>query len=140
MEKVVAKNVDEYIAGFPKETQKLLKQVRATIRKAVPKAQETIKYGMPAYVYHGNLVYFAGYKNHIGFYPVPSGDASLKKEILEYKTGKGSIQFPLEKPMPLELIRKMIDFRIHENLQKKRGREDRRRKTEDRKSDEMQDI
>ena len=118
MRAVVPKDVDEYIAGFPEAIQKTLKRIRATIKKTVPKAEETIKYGIPAYVFHGNLVYFAAYKNHIGFYPVPAGNAELKKEISVYKTGRGSIQFPLDKAVPLDLIKKMTQLRIVENLQR----------------------
>jgi uncharacterized protein YdhG (YjbR/CyaY superfamily) len=111
-------NVDEYIAGFPKETQKALKQMRVTIKKAAPRADEGIGYNMPAYKLNGPLVYFAAYENHIGFYATPTGSAAFKKELSVYKTGKGSIQFPLNEPMPLSLVTKIVKFRVKENLAK----------------------
>ena len=110
--------IDEYISGFPEEIQKLLEQVRTTIRQAAPEAEEAIKYAMPTFVLNGNLVHFAAFKNHIGFYPVPSGIEAFKKELSVYKGAKGSVQFPLDKPMPLELIAKIVKFRVVENLQK----------------------
>jgi uncharacterized protein YdhG (YjbR/CyaY superfamily) len=109
---------DEYIAGFPKETQKVLQQVRTTIKKAAPKAEEKISYGMPAFTLNGNLVYFAGYKNHIGFYALPTGHKAFQKELSGYKSGKGSVQFPLDQPMPLALIAKIVKFRIKEMAEK----------------------
>lgn len=112
------KDIDTYINGFPKEIQKILKQIRKTIKQAAPEAKETIKYGMPTFILNGNLVFFAAFKNHIGFYPVPSGIEAFKKELSVYKTGKGSIQFPLDKPMPLDLISKIVNFRVKENLGK----------------------
>jgi uncharacterized protein YdhG (YjbR/CyaY superfamily) len=111
--------IDEYIASFPEDVQALLHQVRDTIRKAAPQAQEAIKYAMPAYVLNGNLVYFAAFKNHIGFYAVPSGIDAFQQELAAYKGGKGSVQFPLDEPLPLELIAKIVEFRVNENLQKK---------------------
>jgi uncharacterized protein YdhG (YjbR/CyaY superfamily) len=112
------KNVDEYIADFPIGTQKILNQLRAIIKKNAPNAEEVISYNMPAYKYNGMLCYFAGYKQHIGFYPTASGIANFKKEIAAYKNAKGSVQFPLNKPLPLELIKKIIVFRTKENFQK----------------------
>jgi len=112
------KNVDEYIASFPKETQVILEQVRACIIKAAPKAEEGIGYGMPAYKLNGPLVYFAGYKGHIGFYATPSGHEAFDKELSKYKMGKGSVQFPIDKKMPLSLITKMVKYRVKENLEK----------------------
>ncbi|MEJ7739844.1 MAG: DUF1801 domain-containing protein [Chitinophagaceae bacterium] len=109
--------IDEYIAGFPEDIQKMLKQIRATIRKAAPHAEETIKYAMPTFTLNGNLVHFAAYKNHIGFYPVPTGIEAFKKELSIYKGAKGSVQFPLDKPMPLNLIAKIVKFRVKENLE-----------------------
>ena len=111
-------NVDAYIAGFPKDIQKLLKQVRAAIRKAAPDAEEVISYNMPAYKYHGVLLYFSGYTNHIGFYPMPSTIERFKKEIASYKHAKGSVQFPIDKPIPTDLITKMVTFRCGINLEK----------------------
>ncbi len=112
------KDVDTYIAGFPKETKELLKQLRATILKTAPGVEETISYQMPAYKYRGMLVYFAGYQHHIGFYPGASGIKTFKKEITAYKSAKGSVQFPLDKPLPLPLIAKIVTFRVNENLKK----------------------
>lgn len=102
------KTVTEYIAGFPPEVRKKLREVRQTIRKAAPKANETIKYQMPTYVLEGNLVYFAGYKNHIAIYPVPNARAELGKELRPYLAHKSTLQFPLNKPVPLALIRKVV--------------------------------
>lgn len=107
--------VDEYIAAQPEEVQPILQKVRNTIRKAAPKAEEVISYGMPGYKYHGMLVYFAAWKTHIGFYAVPSGHAAFKEELSVYKGAKGSVQFPLSKPMPLALITKIVKFRMKEN-------------------------
>lgn len=111
--------VDAYIAAFPPAVQKALQQLRAAIRRAAPVAQEKISYGMPAFELNGNLVYFAGYKNHIGFYATPTGHAAFAKELARYKTGKGSVQFPLAEPLPIRLIEKMVEFRVKENLSKK---------------------
>jgi uncharacterized protein YdhG (YjbR/CyaY superfamily) len=110
-----AGSIDEYIAGFPKEVQKLLEQVRATIKKAAPKAEEAIKYAIPTFILHGNLVHFGGYKSHIGFYPAPSGIEAFKKELSAYEGAKGSIKFPIDKPLPLSLISKIVKFRVQEN-------------------------
>jgi len=111
-------NIDEYISSFPKEIQILLEQIRTTVRQAAPDAEEAIKYAMPTFVLNGNLVHFAAFKNHIGFYPVPSGIEAFKKELSVYKGAKGSVQFPLNKPMPLGLITKIVEFRVQENLEK----------------------
>jgi len=113
-------NIDEYIAQFPKDTQNNLEQIRATIKKAAPDAEETISYAIPTFTVKGRyLVYFAEYKNHIGFYPVPTGNISFEKDFSSYKTsGKGTIQFPLNKPMPLNLITKIVKFRVKENLKR----------------------
>jgi uncharacterized protein YdhG (YjbR/CyaY superfamily) len=111
-------SVEEYISRFPKKTQKILEEVRATIQKAAPKAVEGIGYAMPAYKQDGPLVYFAGYENHIGFYATPSGSEAFTKELSKYKQGKGSVQFPIDQPMPLTLISKMVKFRVKENKEK----------------------
>lgn len=113
-----AASIDEYIASFPPEVQVLLEEVRQTIRKAAPEATETIKYAMPTFILNGNLVYFGAFKQHIGFYPVPSGIAAFKKELSVYKMGKGSIQFPFDKPMPLEVITEIVKFRVQENFER----------------------
>lgn len=115
-----ANDVEEYIAGFPEAVQELLEKVRATIKAAVPEAAETISYGMPAYKLNGRpLVYFAGYKKHIGFYATPTGHAAFSEELSKYKQGKGSVQFPVDEPMPLDLISRIVQFRVKENLEKK---------------------
>lgn len=111
-----ANDIDEYIASFPKDVQKMLQQVRDMVRKAAPKAEETIKYDMPTFMYKGNLVYFAAFKSHIGFYSIPTGNKDFEKEFSAYKTGKGSIQFPMDQPMPLKLITKIVKFRVKQNL------------------------
>ena len=110
------KNIDEYIAGFPEDIREILQQVRGAIKKAAPAAEETISYAIPTFTLNGNLVHFAAFKNHIGFYPTPSGIKEFEKELSVYKQGKGSVQFPLDKPMPLELIRKIVRYRIKKNL------------------------
>ncbi len=111
-------SIDSYIAGYPEKTQKLLERVRATIRKAAPTAGETISYGIPTFTLEGNLVHFAGYKNHIGFYPGAAGVATFKKEISAYKNAKGSVQFPIDEPMPIDLITRIVKFRVKQNLEK----------------------
>lgn len=110
------KNIDEYIAGFPPDVQKILQKIRTTIQKAAPDAEETISYKMPTFKLNGNLVYFAGFKNHIGFYPIPTGIKKFEKELSVYKQGRGSVQFPLDKPIPYDLIAKIVKFRVKENL------------------------
>jgi len=112
-------DVDSYINNFPTTTKKALKQIRATIKKAAPKAEETISYQIPAYKYNGQiLVYFAGYDHHIGFYPTASGIENFKKEFAGYKSSKGAVQFPLDKPLPLNLVTKIVQFRIKLNEEK----------------------
>ncbi len=110
--------IDTYIAAFPQETQVMLEQLRATIREAAPQAKEVLSYRMPAYKLNGMLLYFAGYKNHIGFYPMASGIEAFKNELSGYKWAKGSVQFPLHKPLPLELITRIVIFRVNGNLQR----------------------
>jgi len=109
------KNIDQYISSFPRETQILLKQMREIIQKAAPQAEEKISYAMPTYFLHKNLVHFAAYKNHIGFYPSPSGLKAFYKEISKYKNSKGAVQFPIDKPLPKTLITKIVKFRVKEN-------------------------
>ena len=115
----IPENTDEYIAGFPENIQRKLNDLRAAIRKAAPEAEESISYRMPAYKLKGVLVYFAAQKNHIGFYPTSSGVIAFKKELAEYKTSKGAVQFPLDKPIPLELIARIVQFRVNENSKRK---------------------
>ena len=110
------KDIDEYIASYPKEIQKILTQLRATIKKAAPKSEEIISYSMPAFKLNGMLVWFAAHTNHIGFYPRVSAIEAFKKEISYYKWAKGSVQFPLDKPLPIGLITKMVKFRVNENM------------------------
>ena len=112
------KNIDEYIAGFPTEVQEKLEKIRLTIRQAAPDAAEAIKYQMPTFVLNGNLVHFAAYKNHIGFYPAPSGIEEFKDELSVYEGAKGSVRFPLDQPVPLGLIHKIVQFRVKQNLEK----------------------
>src|SRR5882757_3352185 len=118
MKSIQAENIDEYIAGFPKDIQKMLEEVRTTIRKAAPEAEEAIKYAMPTFTLNGNLVHFAAFKNHIGFYPAPTGIEAFKKELSVYKGAKGSVQFPFDKPLPLTLISKIVKYRVKKNLEK----------------------
>lgn len=110
-----AKDIDTYIAAYPQPMKAMLEQLRQTILKAAPQAEEVISYQMPAFKYNGMLVYFAGYQNHIGFYPMPSGIAAFKKELSVYKGAKGSVQFPANEPLPLALITKIVKFRVKEN-------------------------
>jgi uncharacterized protein YdhG (YjbR/CyaY superfamily) len=112
------KNIDEYIAGFPPEVQEKLEKLRATIRKAAPKAEEAIKYMMPTFTLNGNLVHFAAFKNHIGFYPAPKGIEAFKDELAAYELSKGTIRFPLDKPIPYALIGKIVKLRVTQNLEK----------------------
>jgi uncharacterized protein YdhG (YjbR/CyaY superfamily) len=114
--------IDEYIAGFPPDVQEILQKIRRTIHEAAPDATEKISYQMPTFYLKGNLVHFAAFKEHIGFYPVPSGIEKFKKELSVYKQGKGSVQFPLDQPMPYELITKIVKFRVKENLAKAAGK------------------
>ena len=111
-------DTDNYIARFPKHIQEILQQMRSTIKKAAPKAEEVISYNMPAYKLNKILVYFAAYKNHIGFYPTSSPIKIFKDKLTSYKTSKGAIQFPINNPLPTALITKIVKFRMKENLQK----------------------
>ncbi len=112
-------DIDSYIGSFPEKTQKLLQEVRETIRKAAPEAEQTINYGIPTFKFRGNLVHFAGFKNHIGFYPTASGIEAFKKELSVYEGAKGSVRFPLDKPIPFKLIERIVKFRVKESLSKK---------------------
>ena len=114
----VATTIDQYIAMFPEDVQAVLQQIRATIRAAAPHAVEKISYQMPTFAQNGNLVHFGAFKSHIGFYPVPTGIDAFKDELAVYKQGKGSVQFPLDQPMPLDLITRIVRFRVQENLAK----------------------
>jgi uncharacterized protein YdhG (YjbR/CyaY superfamily) len=116
------KTIDEYIADFPPDVQDILQKIRATIRKAAPEAQEKISYQMPTFTLYGNLVHFAAFKNHIGFYPIPSGIEAFKEDLSPYKQGKGSVQFPLDQPIPYDLIARITAFRVRENLEKAKAK------------------
>jgi len=122
MKTIQATTIDEYIGEFPEQVQELLQQVRNAIRDAAPKAEEAIKYGIPTFVYHGNLVHFGGFKNHIGFYPAPQGLREFQKELSKYKGSKGAVQFPLDEKMPLTLIKKITKFRVKKNEEAAKGR------------------
>ena len=111
------KTVDEYFAALPPSTQKILQALRAAIRKAAPRAEEVISYNMPAFKLQGMLVWYAAYKNHIGFYPKPSGLKAFSKEIAAYKSSKGAVQFPIDEPLPLGLVSKIVKLRIKENAE-----------------------
>lgn len=108
--------IDEYILNFPPEVQEILRNFRRVIKEAAPEAEERMSWQMPTFYLHGNLVHFAAHKNHIGFYPAPSGIENFKDELSEYKGAKGSVQFPLKKPMPYELISRIVKFRAAENI------------------------
>ena len=113
------KNIDEYIAGFPNNVREILEQIRMTIREAAPDAEETTSYHIPTFSLKGKyLVYFAAYKKHIGLYPAPRGNEKFKKELSAYEGGKGTVRFPLDKPIPLDLITRIVKFRVKENLER----------------------
>lgn len=110
--------IDEYIRQAPADVQEILQTLRRVIQEEAPEAKETISYQLPTFMLNGNLVHFAAFKNHIGFYPVPSGITAFQQELAAYKQGKGSVQFPLDQPMPYDLIRRIVRFRVAENLEK----------------------
>jgi uncharacterized protein YdhG (YjbR/CyaY superfamily) len=114
------KNIDEYISNYPKDIQVLLEKMRQTIKKAAPQATEAIAYGLATFKLNGNLVHFGGFQNHIGFYPTPKGIEAFKKELEPYQGGKGTIKFPLDKPIPFDLVTKIVQLRVKENLAKKK--------------------
>jgi uncharacterized protein YdhG (YjbR/CyaY superfamily) len=113
--KNTSESIDEYISRFPPEVQEKLKRLRKIIRESAPEAEEKMSYQIPTFTFHGNLVHFAAYKNHIGFYPTPSGIEAFKHELSEYKMSKGTVQFPLNMPLPYELVKKIVKFRVAEN-------------------------
>ena len=112
------RNIDEYIAGFPHDVQEILEQMRLTIREAAPDAEETISYRMPTFTLKGNLVHFAAHKKHIGLYPTPSGIEKFENELSGYRSSKGAVQFPLDKPIPFDLMSEIVKFRVKENLER----------------------
>jgi uncharacterized protein YdhG (YjbR/CyaY superfamily) len=118
--KATPKDIDEYIQMFPENTQVLLQSMRQTIREAAPEAEEAISYEIPTFRQNGILVDFAAFKKHIGFYPTPSGIEAFKEELSMYESGKGSVKFPMDQSLPLDLVRKIVEFRLEENLEKKR--------------------
>ena len=120
--KTIPKDIDEYIASFPKDIQVILEKLRTTIRKAAPDAAEIISYQIPTFTLKGNLVHFAAYKKHIGFYPTPTGIEVFKKELSAYEGAKGSVRFPLDKPIPFNLISKIVRFRVKENLERAKAK------------------
>jgi uncharacterized protein YdhG (YjbR/CyaY superfamily) len=120
-------SIDEYIAMFPKDIQKILEELRATIKDAAPDAKEKISYQMPTFDLKGNLVHFAAHKNHIGFYPQPSGIQAFKNELSIYESSKGSVKFTLDKPLPLKLISRIVKFRVAENLERAEQKSNRKK-------------
>jgi uncharacterized protein YdhG (YjbR/CyaY superfamily) len=122
MQTKTPKDIDEYIAGFPKDIQKTLSKIRSTIKKAAPKAEEAISYQMPTFRLNGNLIHFAAYKNHIGLYPAPLAVAKFKKELERYGSSKATIKFPLDEPVPYELITKIVEFRVKQGSEKPKTR------------------
>jgi uncharacterized protein YdhG (YjbR/CyaY superfamily) len=116
------KTMDVFISAFPKSVQDILLELRSAIREAAPKSEETISYGIPTFKLNGNLVHFAAFQHHIGFYPTPSAIVAFKKELSPYKQTKGSVQFPIDHPIPIDLVKKIVRFRVKENLAKKRNR------------------
>ena len=111
-----AATIDEYISGFPPEVQAILRKIRMTIREAAPGAEERVSYAIPTFTLKGNLVHFAAFKRHIGFYPAPTGMEQFQSELAPYASGKGTAQFPLDKPIPYDLIRRIVEYRVRENL------------------------
>lgn len=118
MERSRSRTIDDYIKAQPPKTQKMLKELRAAIKAAAPKAGETINYAIPTFTLNGNLVHFAAFDKHIGFYPTPSGIAAFKKELAAYEGAKGSVKFPLDKPLPLRLVTRIVKFRVAEQMKK----------------------
>lgn len=125
--KITSEEIDNYILKFPPEIQEILKTLRKVIRASAPDAEEKISYQMPTFALNGNLVHFAAYKNHIGFYPAPSGIDAFKHELSDYKGAKGSVQFPIEKPLPYELISKIVKYRVAENIKLAEGKSNKKK-------------
>ncbi|MGZ3987953.1 MAG: iron chaperone [Flavisolibacter sp.] len=122
------KTIDEYISGFPRDVQEILQKIRMTVKKAAPDAEETIKYQMPTFTFSGNLVYFAAFKNHIGFYPPVTGDKGLGKQLSVYEGPKGSLKFPMDEPIPYDLIKQIVEIRLRENLERARAKQEKKQK------------
>ncbi|WKA59792.1 DUF1801 domain-containing protein [Planococcus shenhongbingii] len=121
-ENEAVKTIDEYIAQFPTDIQETLENLRKLIKEEAPQADEKVSYQMPTFYLHGNLVHFAAFKNHIGFYPTPAGITAFENELSKYKSAKGSVQFPLHEPLPLDLIRQIVRYRVKENLKKSKNK------------------
>jgi uncharacterized protein YdhG (YjbR/CyaY superfamily) len=117
-EQATPKDIDEYIAGFPKDVQKLLQKIRLTIREAAPEAEEAIKYQIPTFTLKGNLIHFAAFKNHIGLYPAPRAIEEFKEELSAYEGAKGTVRFSLDQPIPFDLISRIVKFRVQDNLER----------------------
>ena len=124
--RTAAKDIDEYIAGFPDDVQKILQKIRMTIRKVAPGAREGISYQIPTFVLNGNLIFFAAFKNHVSVYPAPRGDEAFKQELSGYEGGKGTVRFALDKPIPFDLIRRFVKFRIAKNLETAKAKQKKR--------------
>ena len=124
------KTMDEYINTFPEDVRHILNELRQTIKEVAPEAEETINYQIPTFTLNGNLVHFAAFQNHIGFYPTPSGMEAFKKELSQYKGAKGSVQFPTDQPLPLSLIRRIVEFRVKENAERKSKKKSKKGETE----------
>ncbi len=122
MKTTTPKNIDEYIEGFPPNVQESLRKIRAIIREVAPDAQEALKYRIPTFVLHENLVHFAGFQNHIGFYPTPSTVEAFSRDLAGYESAKGSVQFPLSNPIPFSLIKRMVEFRAKQVREKMTGK------------------
>jgi uncharacterized protein YdhG (YjbR/CyaY superfamily) len=120
MTRKTPRNIDDYLSGYPKHVQRLLTQMRLTIKRAAPQATEKISYGIPTFALEGNLVHFAAFKNHIGFYPTPSVISAFSQELSSYKCSKGAVQFPLDEPLPLTLVSRMVEFRVKEKIMKRK--------------------
>lgn len=120
MKMINYKSMDEYIESFPKDVQQILQKLRRAISKAAPDAEEAMRYGIPTFRLNGNLVHFGAYQHHIGFYPTPSGIRAFQKELSRYEGSKGTVRFPIDKPLPLPLISRIVKFRVRENLEKKK--------------------
>ena len=121
--------MDEYIDAFPEDIRRILNELRQTIKEVAPDAEETINYQIPTFTLNGNLVHFAAFENHIGFYPTPSGMEAFKKELSGYKSAKGSVQFPINESLPLPLIRRIVEYRVKENLERKQKKKASRKKS-----------
>ena len=124
------KAMDEYIDAFPEDVKGILNELRQTIKEVAPKAEETISYQIPTFTLNGNMVHFAAFENHIGFYPTPSGMEAFKEELSRYKGAKGSVQFPIDEPLPLPLIRRIVEYRVKENQERKSKKKNSGRKSQ----------